>query len=89
MINTGQIQIKVLTTLPFCLSWISGLMWQQLKIENMYSVENGYFSSTEDLELGNTPQEINQLNTFSYRILPTLSSCYLLQLRLLLNKIGI
>ena len=27
----------------------------------MHSVENLYFNSTEDLDLGNTPQEVDQL----------------------------
>ena len=30
--NTGRIQCEVLTTLPFCFSWIKKFLGQQLKI---------------------------------------------------------
>ena len=38
----------------------------------MHSVENLYLYLTEDLDLDNTPQYISHLETWSYKILPTL-----------------
>ena len=38
----------------------------------MHSVKNWHSYLTDDLNLGNTPQEISQLKTLPYKILPPL-----------------
>ena len=49
--------------------------------------ENWYFYQTEDLNFGNTSQEINRLKTLPCKILPTSPFCYFQCFRLLLNII--
>ena len=81
--GTGRIQCEVLTTLPFCISWIKKFLGQQSKIWVDNSVEKFFRQPSENLQhrwSNNLRKNLNKLHCATGYWLPSSLSKFFLKL---------